>query len=105
MRRTLRRAAVNKWLVITLVVCAVASGTYWIFFRPGPPPVVALDTSGQDDTIQQVACSKCGKMKLKQSELSALPFDADKGKFQCPKCKQFTAGLSRSDALRPGGGG
>ncbi|QOJ15302.1 MAG: hypothetical protein HRU75_11960 [Planctomycetia bacterium] len=102
MRRSFRRAAVNKFLLTGLIVLAAGAGLYWGVLRTPPVDPTKIADAGEE---HKISCTKCGPQVLNGVEAQNIEVDLATNKKKCPKCGQFTADWGSGGARRPGGGG
>jgi hypothetical protein len=92
------RGAINTGLVVVLVIVAVIALGFWgykLMSQPKPPPAPAAPSG--PPPMYMLACEACGKVtQLPKTDLDVVA-QAD-GMYQCPKCHEFRAMVSR-----PGG--
>lgn len=100
MRSQMRRAAVNKVLLVIFGVVAVGAAVYWIFLRPTTDKAVEQAISQETRTL---LCSKCGHVTVNGTEARSLERDAKSGKLKCPKCGEFKAQWPGSTGMKPPG--
>jgi hypothetical protein len=92
----LRRAAVNKGLIVALVVMVIAASGYWIWHVATADKVAQYDPNA-DTTPVTLLCTECKtKSQVTRGELYKLPRSEDRAFFECPKCKKTTAAYQRS---------
>lgn len=95
---SLRRAAVNKGLIITLVVVIIAASGFWIWHFATSEKTVGYDPAS-DKREFALVCSSCKQRSTVTAlELKNMPRSEDGTQFECPKCKKITGSVQR-----PGG--
>jgi DNA-directed RNA polymerase subunit RPC12/RpoP len=101
-RPSLRRAAANKGLLITLGVVALLAAGFWLWVWRGTEPPLAADPS----ITYPLWCENCKKeVNVPIADAEKLPSEGRM--VQCPECKQFKGSWDRPGTVSvtvPGGG-
>ncbi|HOO16994.1 MAG: hypothetical protein KBH81_09160 [Phycisphaerae bacterium] len=96
MNAWLRRAEMNKNLIIVLVLLAVVSGGFWTWKCRSTSAEVKQVVHRFKDYY--VTCKNCGTLaeKVPASEVDAMKSDMQGGYLKCPSCGNYTAKFGKN---------
>lgn len=101
-RGIVHRAAVNKALIVVLVLMVVAFGVYWLM-RAQSEPKLTINPAGAPAEFL-LKCEACGKsVRMTLEETDKIP--EQEGYAECPNCKKFKGVISRKGGGSVLGGG
>lgn len=97
-----RRAAVNKGLLIVLLVMVVAAAGFWFWKYSSEPKLSTAPRSDRPPAMYKLACELEGGCHAvtehSRADLKAISQDED-GHYRCPKCGKFTAMVYRPGSI------